>query len=568
MTVFYAGDFETTTNEQETEVWLSCFTKVANYEKLSEFTVNTDLQGFLKSFYLDVLSDHEQTKEDDYIIFFHNLKFDGSFLLSFFLKQDIECTYFINDMGVWYSITLEFPDFTITFRDSLKILNFSIATMAGLFKMPVAKGTTPLLDMKPNYIKPEWDEYIRVDVAILARGIYAMYYEEGFTKYTSASEALTEFKRFFNQDGNKFRDFFPVLDERIDGFCRKAYRGGWTFANPVTQGKILQQDIDIYDINSMYPATMLQNPLPIGKPKRYKGKPKKIDKDCYYIYHIQAEFDLKPNYLPTIQIKNKLESLKVGVRTSDYVRTTKNEVVNLYLTNFDLELFLKHYHSTILYIETLEFQTQKGLFDSYISEYRYKKENAQSPAEKQKAKIMLNSLYGKFGAKIVSAKKSAYLDEQGILRFTTDEEEEVTPVYVPVALFTTSIARHFIISNAQENYANFLYADTDSLHLFHSDKLVLDIDSREFGKWAHEGRAIKAKYLRSKLYMEELIHGDGTTSLDVKGAGMTPEIKEKVTFENFVIGATFEGKKASKQIKGGTHIYETTFEIREHDYLI
>ena len=568
MPIFYAGDFETTTNDQETEVWLSCFTNVTNYDKVSDFTINTDLQGFLKALYLDVLSNHEQTKEDDYIVFFHNLKFDGSFLLSFFLKQGIECTYFINDMGVWYSITLEFPDFTITFRDSLKILNFSISTMAGLFKMPIAKGETPLLETKPETINPDWEEYIRVDVAILARGIYAMYYEEGFTKYTSASEALTEFKRIFKKDGNQFRSLFPVLDETVDDFCRKTYRGGWTFANPIIQGQTLEREIDIYDINSMYPATMLQNPLPIGKPKRYKGKPKQINNGCYYIYQIQAEFELKPNYLPTIQIKNKLEALRIGVRTSDYVRTTNNEVVTLYLTNFDLELFLKHYHSTILYVETLEFQTQQGLFDSYIKEYRYKKENAQSPAEKQKAKIMLNSLYGKFGAKIVSAKKSAYLDDNDILRFTTDEEEEVTPVYVPVALFTTSIARHFIISSAQENYSNFLYADTDSLHLVHSDQLILDSDPREFGKWAHEGRAIKAKYLRSKLYMEELVHSDGTTSLDVKGAGMTPEIKEKITFDNFVIGATFEGKRASKQIKGGTHIYETTFKIREHDYLV
>ena len=568
MPVFYAGDFETTTNDQETEVWLSCFTNVTNYDKVSDFTVNTDLQGFLKALYLDVLSNHEQTKEDDYIIFFHNLKFDGSFLLSFFLKQGIECTYFINDMGVWYSITLEFPEFTITFRDSLKILNFSIATMADLFSMSMAKGETPLLETKPEAIEPEWEDYIRTDVAILARGIYAMFYEEGFTKYTSASEALTEFKRIFKKDGKKFRSYFPVLDENIDSFCRKAYRGGWTFANPVTQGKVIEQEIDIYDINSMYPATMLNHPLPIGKPKRYQGKPKELKKDCYYIYHIQVEFDLKPNFLPTIQIKNKLEALKVGVRTSDYVRTTNNEVVNLYLTNFDLDLFLKHYHSTLLYVETLEFETEKGLFDTYISEYRYKKENAKSPAEKQKAKIMLNSLYGKFGAKIVSAKKTAYLDESGILRFTTDEEEEVAPVYVPVALFTTSIARHFIISNAQENFTNFLYADTDSLHLLHSDELTLDIDPREFGKWAHEGRAIKAKYLRSKLYMEELDHSDGTTSLDVKGAGMTPEIKEKITFDNFVIGATFEGKRASKQIKGGTHIYATTFQIREHDYLV
>ena len=82
-----------------------------------------------------------------------------------------------------------------------------------------------------------------------------------------------------------------MLDETIDGFCRKAYRGGWTFANPLTQGKVLEQGIDIYDINSMYPATMLQNPLPFGKPKRYKGKPKKIQQECYYIYHIQRNLN-------------------------------------------------------------------------------------------------------------------------------------------------------------------------------------------------------------------------------------------------------------------------------------
>lgn len=568
MPCYLAGDFETTTNPKETEVWLSCYARVEDYNDFSKFKVHENIEDFLKSIYLTMCQINEELGEDDFIIFFHNLKFDGSFLLNFFLSQNIECSYFINDMGVWYSITLEFPDFKLTFRDSLKILNFSISTMAGLFKMPIAKGETPLLDSKPEEVKEDWIEYIKTDVGILARGIYAMYFEEGFTKFTSASEALTEFKRIFRKSGRSFRDFFPILNEDIDRFCRNAYRGGWTFANPKYQGLTHEKLIDIYDINSMYPATMLQSALPIGEPKRYKGKPKTIHEDKYYIYHIKAEFELKRGYLPTIQVKRKLDALKIGVRTSDYVKSSNDEAIDLYLTNFDLELFLKHYDSTILYLDTLEFETEKGLFDDYISTYRFKKENAKTPAEKQKAKIMLNSLYGKFGAKIVSTKKIAYLDDEEILRFKNDEDEEVQPVYVPVALFTTSIARHFIISNAQANYDNFLYADTDSLHLIHSDNLVLDIDPNEFGKWAHEGRAKKGKYLRSKLYLEEIINEDGTSFLDVKGAGMTDEIKKKVTFENFVIGATFEGKRASKQIKGGTLIYETTFKIRETDYLI
>ena len=95
MTCYYAGDFETTTNEEETEVWLSCFAKVVDYDKLETFKVNTSLEDFLKTLYLDLDKTYTETGEDDFIIFFHNLKFDGSFLLSFFLSHDIECTYFM-----------------------------------------------------------------------------------------------------------------------------------------------------------------------------------------------------------------------------------------------------------------------------------------------------------------------------------------------------------------------------------------------------------------------------------------------------------------------------------------
>ena len=49
---------------------------------------------------------------------------------------------------------------------------------------------------------------------------------------------------------------------------------------------------------------------------------------------------------------------------------------------------------------------------------------------------------------------------------------------------------------------------------------------------------------------------------DVKCAGMPNNIKEKVTFENFKEGATFEGKLMPRIIPGGTILRETTFKIK------
>ena len=54
MTCYYAGDFETTTNKDETEVWLSCFARVIDYDRLDTFKVNTSIEDFLKALYLDL----------------------------------------------------------------------------------------------------------------------------------------------------------------------------------------------------------------------------------------------------------------------------------------------------------------------------------------------------------------------------------------------------------------------------------------------------------------------------------------------------------------------------------
>lgn len=263
---YLVADYETTIGDQklepserETEVWLSCFVDVIHRKDRSKYIVNTSIRDFFIS--LVNYCNQESDQYNEFTVFFHNLKFDGSFIINFLMSNGFEFSTFINDMGVWYNIEIQMEGYTIIFRDSLKVLNFSIAKMAKLFNTPEAKGETPLLEFKPDNIKPEWKDYIIIDAEILAHGIYAMYFDEKFEKFTSASEALLEFKRTIN-----YRQTFPLLDDDIDAYLRKAYRGGWAFVNPVFKDRIIDQAIEVYDINSMYPSTMLNYPMPCGYP--------------------------------------------------------------------------------------------------------------------------------------------------------------------------------------------------------------------------------------------------------------------------------------------------------------
>lgn len=557
------SDFETTTGnqrlepkERETEVWISCFVDINKKDDLNSYVINTNISDYFVALFEYITANSEDA---EIIIFFHNLKFDGSFIINFLMRNGIEFESFINDMGVWYSITIETDTFKIVFRDSLKILNFSIAKMAEIFKLKEPKGKTPLLEEKPKVILPEWNDYVKNDVVILATGIYNMYVVEKFKRFTSASEALHEFKDIIGK--GEYRKKFPLLPKEIDGYIRLAYKGGWTYVNPKFQNKIIFDDIVVYDINSMYPSKMLYYPMPYGYPDFYDGEPP--NDELYYVAKVWLNIDLKDGYLPTLQTKDPEILLKLDIKSTDYIKTTDKEMYCFYLTNYDMKLIYKHYNiKDIVFESYYQFRTVSHFFDDYIFKYKELKENAKTASEKQKAKIMLNALYGKFGSKILVREKNCHL-VNGVNKFSNGDFQETDPNYVALSVFITSISRYDIISDAQKNYDSFIYADTDSLHLIKGNNdFDLDVDPNKFGCWKLESECIKGKYLRSKLYMEQF--KDGTIA--IKGAGMTDEIKSQVTFDNFTFGQEYTGKRASKQVKGGMIIYNTTFKIKDHDF--
>ncbi len=560
------ADFETTvvpdyyTDEEIKEfntcVWIACFVEDYLYNDIDNFDISFSIEEFFNNLLLYIVNNRHKD-DTDITIFFHNLKFDGSFILNFFEEHKIKYETFINDMNVFYSITVYFEEFTLIFRDSLKVINFALKNFSKVFGYMEKKGDTPLLTYKPmkEEIKDEWIHYVKIDVGLLAKGIYTMFHQMGFTKYTCAGESLKRLKETIN-----FKEFFPELDFDTDEYCRKAYKGGFTYVKDSIKGKIIEGDIEVYDKNSMYPAIMLNYPLPFGTPTFHKGSPEYEKEGTFYIARIMLNATLKKGYLPTFQTKDDLTALSLGISKNDYIKDTKDTFYEFYFTNYDLELIKKHYNCEIEYLDYYKFDTHKGFYDDYFEPLRKQKEaGGLDPAMKHEIKILLNSPYGKTGSRIITRSKKVFL-ENGILKFGFNDYELVHPIYIPTALAVTSIGRYEVITAAQSNYDMFLYADTDSNHYLVPEgvKIDLPIHNTKFGYWKLEDIFNKGKYLRAKLYMES---NDEKT--EIKGAGMTPEIKSQINYDNFEVGKVFYGKKSTRQVKGGMIIVKTTFKISE-----
>lgn len=103
--------------------------------------------------------------------------------------------------------------------------------------------------------------------------------------------------------------------------------------------------------------------------------------------------------------------------------------------------------------------------------------------------------------------------------------------------------------------------DTDSVHTWLTiDELkqFCDIHQTELGKWKHEGTFKRARFLRSKCYIEE-----DEKKLHVTCAGLSKKSFDKVTFENFKTGMVIGTNLKFKMVEGGTLLVKSDFTIKD-----
>ena len=573
----FTADFETTTDINDCRVWAYAICEIGN---IDNFGYGNSIEGFI---------DFCMHPKENYRLFFHNLKFDGEYIFSYLLnngyelitdkkqKRDKTFTCLISDTGQFYSIEIYFHvtkshTNKVTIWDSMKILNFSVDKIAKDFDLPIRKlelDYNTYREVGHVLTKHEVD-YIRNDVEIMARALKHMF-DLGLTKMTIGSDALTYYKK-----GCKyFSRYFPILPYEIDKDIRESYRGGFTYLNDCYREKETGAGL-VLDVNSLYPSVLVNEVLPFSEPMFFEGQYKYDRLHPLYVQKLSCTFDLKEGKIPTIQLKNNLSFLP-----NEYIKTSNGDIVTLTLTNVDLELFFNQYNvSNLTYHSGWKFKGIRGLFTDYVNYWTEKKIQAKKDKNKviyTVSKLLLNSLYGKYGLNPNSRSKWPYL-EDGIIKYKISELEIRKPIYIPVATFVTSYARRktILTSQAIKDYSTkkykkdlYCYSDTDSIHTLITDeeelKKFVDIDDYRLGAWKVESKFTRGKYIRQKCYIEQ-----NDNDLNVTVAGMPKFLGKYVNFDNFEKGLSLlasdtrldKHKLSFKHVKGGVLLVDTDFTIK------
>lgn len=560
MREYWAADFETTTDPEDCRVWAWA---LVNIDDIDCINYGKDIGEFIDIIQRLICP----------VIYFHNLKFDGSFIVDYLLRNNYihtkdkkpkqyEFNTLISDTGTWYTIKLNTGRNVVEFRDSLKIIPMPVEKIPETFHLAENKLTldySTYREVGHNLTSHE-KEYITADVVIQAKALKEMI-DNGFTRLTTGSNALN----YYKQITENYRKWFPELEAYVDRDCRLSYKGGWTYLNPTFKNRMIGRG-RVYDVNSMYPWAMKYCKLPYGKPVRYEGRYTESSIYDLYIQELECEFVLKPGKYPSIQLKNSFLYNETEYLTQSIEPTT------LILTSVDLELLFECYDVTnIVYNGGYAFKSKEGMFAEYIDYWFEQKSKSKKEGNSGMtliAKLMLNSLYGKFGARPDGRSKTPYLDKDtNRVKYKLTERETRKPGYVPVATFITSYCRDKIIRAANLCGDRFVYADTDSLHIVGDEEPPLDIDSYRLGAFDHESTFERAKFIRQKTYMEMEdsvdVNGNKILKKHVKCAGMPSRVKSLVTEENFAEEQKFDGKLLPKIVPGGVILRETTFEIKK-----
>lgn len=201
----FSADFETTTDVNDCRVWAFGVYEIGG----TNFKYGNSIDEFMQWCF----------SENCPILYFHNLKFDGEFILNWLFRNNFvhvttrhpenvrEFTTLISDKGMFYSMEIAYEMSVhkpkiIKIYDSLKILPLSVDAIAKAFDMPISKLNIDYHQKREvgHELTNEEVDYLRNDVEIVARALDLLF-KQNLKQITQGSNALHDYKKII---GKKF----------------------------------------------------------------------------------------------------------------------------------------------------------------------------------------------------------------------------------------------------------------------------------------------------------------------------------------------------------------------------
>ena len=251
----FTADFETNVNENDCRIWAWAVCEIGNPEN---FKYGNSMESFIEFC---------SNSKSNYVLYFHNLKFDMEYILSYLLKNGYEYiedkkdkkdktfTTLISGMGQFYCAEIYFSVKNkkhmnkVKIYDSFKILDFSVDEIAKEFNLPIRKLEIDYKEFREvgHELTQQEVDYIRNDVEIMSRALKLMF-DYGLTNMTIGSCALNNYRK----KTDYFNNYYPSLDLVVDDYIRLAYKGGFTYLSPIHKEEVVHNGI-VLDVNSLYP---------------------------------------------------------------------------------------------------------------------------------------------------------------------------------------------------------------------------------------------------------------------------------------------------------------------------
>lgn len=476
------------------------------------------------------------TGKKRFIITAHNVGFDVRItgIMKRLVKNGWKRNSFILDEHKFMA-ALRKDNTSIFIMDNMQLFNVSLKSLGesiGISKLEVDFETADDNSLL-TYCKRD------VEVMRVAWSKWSTFIQEfdlGNFKATIGSQAFTAFKHRFKEN-----DIYIHTNERVIELERESYHGGRVECFYI--GKYDSSSIYNLDVNSMYPYIMKTVKLPYKLIAYYEkislNDFKRIHNNTNYI--CEATVKITRPLLPALN--NGRLIFPVGNVSGVW---TKSELEYAMRNGKLLDV-----RRCAIYAEAILFKDYVDFF--YAQRLQFKKEGNTQFA--YFAKLLMNSLYGKFGQKMTEYEVTGFnpdLPDQGGSTYDLFKRMQVKyrvidgiiekesgtfegyDSFVAVAAAITGAARAYLLSLIEiAGWDNVLYCDTDSLFVNKKGRSNLSsvINNIAIGKLKVEAVADSITILGAKRY----IFGSKVANKGIRkdAVRITKNTYSQVQFESF-----------------------------------